>query len=64
MRFGSETFRNLLNPGLRASAADWRGSDLHAIAGIGNPNRFFAQLQQLGPTSGAPFFPTFPLRGR
>ena len=48
MAFRGTTFRNLLNPGFRASASDWRDRGLHAIAGIGNPQRFFAQLQQMG----------------
>jgi tetraacyldisaccharide 4'-kinase len=46
MRLVGETFRNLLNPDFRASAADLRGKTLHAIAGIGQPQRFFARLQQ------------------
>jgi tetraacyldisaccharide 4'-kinase len=29
-------------------AADFRGRRLHAVAGIGDPSRFFAQLAQLG----------------
>jgi tetraacyldisaccharide 4'-kinase len=48
MGLKGETFHNLLNPGFRASAADLRGRALHVIAGIGNPQRFFARLQQAG----------------
>jgi tetraacyldisaccharide 4'-kinase len=33
---------------LRAAAADLRDKTLHAIAGIGNPQRFFARLRQAG----------------
>lgn len=48
MGLKGESFRNLLNPGVVASPGDLRGKTLHAIAGIGNPRRFFAWLQQLG----------------
>jgi tetraacyldisaccharide 4'-kinase len=48
MSLKGESFRNLLNPEFLASPAELRGRTLHAIAGIGNPRRFFTQLQQLG----------------
>jgi tetraacyldisaccharide 4'-kinase len=48
MALKGESFHNLLNPGLRAAAADLRDKTLHAIAGIGNPQRFFARLRQAG----------------
>ncbi|MCL2021631.1 MAG: tetraacyldisaccharide 4'-kinase [Betaproteobacteria bacterium] len=35
-------------PAERCSAADFRGRPLHAVAGIGNPGRFFATLDDLG----------------
>ncbi len=44
---GSE-FRNLRKPGLTVSAAHFRNRRVHAVAGIGNPQRFFAHLQRLG----------------
>lgn len=39
---------NLLNPSMQASVADFAGQRLHAIAGIGNPERFFRHLESLG----------------
>jgi len=56
MRLGNEfemgleggVFYNLRNPELRAGAADFGGKKLHAMAGIGNPQRFFAHLRRLG----------------
>ncbi|MBU0688261.1 MAG: tetraacyldisaccharide 4'-kinase [Gammaproteobacteria bacterium] len=41
-------FRNLLDPTQTRSAADFDGLHVHAIAGIGHPDRFFRHLQQLG----------------
>jgi tetraacyldisaccharide 4'-kinase len=41
-------FHNLLDPTLTRSAADFDGLKVHAIAGIGHPQRFFRHLQQLG----------------
>lgn len=32
----------------RQSLADWKGQQVHAIAGIGNPSRFFNGLRSLG----------------
>lgn len=41
-------FYNLLNPEVIRTASDFAGQPLHAIAGIGHPQRFFDYLQQLG----------------
>ena len=41
-------FYNLLNPGITATASDLQGKSLHAIAGIGHPERFFQHLSKLG----------------
>jgi tetraacyldisaccharide 4'-kinase len=41
-------FYNLLNPEIVRSAHEFEGQRLHAIAGIGHPQRFFSQLQQSG----------------
>jgi len=40
-------FRNLLNPAFHQDAAAFQGKHVHAIAGIGNPGRFFDQLQRM-----------------
>ncbi|HTS54078.1 MAG TPA: tetraacyldisaccharide 4'-kinase [Burkholderiales bacterium] len=57
VKLAGESFRNLLNPEVLASAADLRERTAHAVAGIGNPQRFFAQLQQMGLTFRAHPFP-------
>ena len=44
---GSE-FHNLVNPARRASPRDFDGMQLHAAAGIGDPERFFSHLRGLG----------------
>lgn len=41
-------FRNLRYPGLTVPAAHFHNRRVHALAGIGNPQRFFAHLQRLG----------------
>lgn len=41
-------FYNLLNPEITATAADFQGQSVHAIAGIGHPERFFRHLNKLG----------------
>jgi tetraacyldisaccharide 4'-kinase len=41
-------FHNLLNPETTATASDFQGKSLHAIAGIGHPERFFQHLTKLG----------------
>jgi tetraacyldisaccharide 4'-kinase len=50
-------FRNLLNPALRQEAGAFHGKRVHAIAGIGNPARFFDHLQALGLHFAAHAFP-------
>ena len=50
MRLEGREFYNLRNPSLRAAPADFRGKKLHAVAGIGNPQRFFEHLRGLGLT--------------
>lgn len=41
-------FRNVADPARCATAEDFRGKGLHAVAGIGNPQRFFDYLRHLG----------------
>lgn len=48
MQLHGEIFYNLLNPNTIARAADFNGQRLHAIAGIGHPQRFFTHLNRLG----------------
>lgn len=50
MRLHGETFHNLLNPGITAPAAAFRAMRLHALAGIGHPERFFRYLESQGLT--------------
>jgi tetraacyldisaccharide 4'-kinase len=48
MQLEGDTFRNLRDAQQPVTAAYFRGQQVYAIAGIGNPPRFFAQLQRLG----------------
>jgi tetraacyldisaccharide 4'-kinase len=48
MNLEGGVFYNLRQPELRAAAADFGGKKLHAVAGIGNPQRFFAYLRRMG----------------
>ena len=56
MQLYGEQFYNLLNPETLAQATDFSGMKIHAIAGIGHPQRFFDHLHRLGLTvHGHPF---------
>jgi len=57
MRLRGSSFRNLLRPTLDAVESDWKANTLHAVAGIGNPERFFATLRTRGLTFRAHPFP-------
>ena len=48
MQLDGNRFRNLLHPEQAVGSEHFRGKRVHAIAGIGNPQRFFAQLGRLG----------------
>ena len=57
MRLEGTHFYNLLNPERLVSAAEFVGQNLHAIAGIGHPRRFFSHLEHLGLTVKPHSFP-------
>jgi tetraacyldisaccharide 4'-kinase len=48
MRLVGSRFFSLADPGLSREAADFSGMRLHALAGIGHPQRFFDHLAALG----------------
>ena len=50
MQLVGTQFYNLLDPNLKANAADFAGKNVKAIAGIGKPERFFEHLRNLGLT--------------
>jgi tetraacyldisaccharide 4'-kinase len=41
-------WRNLKRPDLEANPAQWKGQDVQAVSGIGNPQRFFDMIATLG----------------
>jgi tetraacyldisaccharide 4'-kinase len=47
MRFDGDVFCNLLNPDHTVGPEHFRGRTVHAIAGIGRPERFFQHLRRL-----------------
>ncbi len=48
MRLSGDIFYNLLNPGQVATPADFHKPNIHAVAGIGYPQRYFQHLETLG----------------
>lgn len=63
MQLEGAVFQNLLDPDRTATAADFRASKNHAIAGIGNPQRYFLHLEALGvPHTPHPFPDHHPYR--
>jgi tetraacyldisaccharide 4'-kinase len=57
MRLSGSVFYNIAHPEHTAHADEFRGKRLHAAAGIGNPQRFFAHLKSLGLECGVTAFP-------
>ena len=50
MRMAGSLAQSLGDPRLKHELAEWRGSTVHGVAGIGNPGRFFAYLREQGLT--------------
>lgn len=48
MQLQADEFYNLKNNEKRCEAKDFSGKEIIAVAGIGNPSRFFNQLERLG----------------
>jgi tetraacyldisaccharide 4'-kinase len=48
MQLEGINFYNLLNPEITATVAEIKGVNIHAVAGIGHPMRFFNHLRRLG----------------
>ncbi|HYH40624.1 MAG TPA: tetraacyldisaccharide 4'-kinase [Burkholderiales bacterium] len=48
LKLEGRVFHNLMNPHHAAGAEHFQGKRVHAIAGIGNPQRFFDHLDALG----------------
>ena len=57
MRLVPESLYRVVNPPARVAQADLAGKNLHAVAGIGNPERFFAALSRMGIAFSAHPFP-------
>jgi tetraacyldisaccharide 4'-kinase len=49
MRLEGEVAHRMSDARERQPLAAWRGQSVHAVAGIGNPGRFFAHVAGLGP---------------
>lgn len=57
MKLLGERFHRLDDPQIECDAADLAGRNLHAVAGIGAPERFFEQLRSMGLSFTAHSFP-------
>jgi len=47
MRLEGDEFQNLVEPAKRAPAGQFNNMSVHAVAGIGDPGRFFSHLRNL-----------------
>ena len=50
-------WRNLVHPDRVADPAQWQGREIHALSGIGNPQRFFDMVASLGIAARCHVFP-------
>jgi len=57
MSLVGDSFVRVDAAGLVAGAASFHGADIHALAGIGNPERFFEHLRSLGIDAACHAFP-------
>ncbi|MGB8436870.1 MAG: tetraacyldisaccharide 4'-kinase [Burkholderiales bacterium] len=57
MRLVAAGFRRVASPEAEVPLAELEGKRLHAVAGIGNPRRFFAQLESMGLATQSHAFP-------
>jgi tetraacyldisaccharide 4'-kinase len=57
MTLAGDVFARVDDPRVTAPAAQFAGAGVHALAGIGHPARFFAQLAELGIEANAHPFP-------
>jgi tetraacyldisaccharide 4'-kinase len=57
MQLGGSVFYDVLNPEKRAGPERFAQAEVHAVAAIGNPERFFNQLRELGLSFTAHPFP-------
>jgi tetraacyldisaccharide 4'-kinase len=52
-----QPWRNLVQPDRVAEPAQWHGKEIHALSGIGNPQRFFDMVASLGIAARCHAFP-------
>jgi tetraacyldisaccharide 4'-kinase len=57
MTLEPEPWRSVMRPDVDAGPQQFRGADIHAVAGIGNPQRFFDSLRAQGIAFAAHAFP-------
>jgi tetraacyldisaccharide 4'-kinase len=57
MTLVGDTFHRVADPAQTQPASAFTGSGVHAVAGIGNPERFFAQLRSLNIAAAGHAFP-------